>query len=540
MAKRNVVIGYLGVSLDAPLGPERWEKWRPSVALGGWDDFLVDRFELIYPEKSLELTERVRDDLATVSPETEVILTRMDVDDPWDFEEVYGRLHDFASNYPFDVDEERYFLHIATGTHVWQICLFLLAESKHFPAGLLQTSPPRRQRGRVHGSYRIIDLDLSRYDAIARRFANERAESVSYLKAGIETRNARFNHLIDRMEQVAVRSKEPLLLTGPTGAGKTRLAKRIYDLKKLRRQVDGRFVEVNCATLRGDGAMSTLFGHRRGAFTGAQSDRAGLLRSADGGLLFLDEIGELGLDEQAMLLRALEEGRFLPVGADREVESRFQLLAGTNRDLWASVSDGSFREDLLARIDLWTFELPGLKDRREDIEPNLDYELDQASRRIGTKITMNREARRSFLRFAMASDSVWSGNFRDLNAAVIRMSTLAEGGRISADDVDEEIVRLRRAWRHVTGSGGEDRRLLDEILGDEATAALDRFDRVQLADVLLVCRDAPSMAAAGRELFAQSRLRKSSTNDADRLRKYLARFGIEWKQAKQSLADHGP
>lgn len=100
-------------------------------------------------------------------------------------------------------------------------------------------------------------------------------------------------------------SKSPILLTGPTGAVKSRLAKRIHELKIARRQITGPFVEVHCATLRGDHAMSNMFGHLRGSFTGATTDRPGLLRSANGGLLFLDEIGELGLDEQAMLLRAL-------------------------------------------------------------------------------------------------------------------------------------------------------------------------------------------------------------------------------------------
>ena len=105
------------------------------------------------------------------------------------------------------------------------------------------------------------------------------------------------------------------------------------------------------------------------------SDRAGLLATANKGVLFLDEIGELGLDEQAMILRAIEEKRFLPVGSDKESESDFQLLAGTNRDLSQEVANGNFRADLLARLNLWTFHLPGLKDRREDIEPNIDYEL---------------------------------------------------------------------------------------------------------------------------------------------------------------------
>ena len=119
-------------------------------------------------------------------------------------------------------------------------------------------------------------------------------------------------------------------------------------------------------------------------------------------MLFLDEIGELGLDEQAMLLRALEEKRFLPLGGDREASSDFQLIAGTNRDLAQAVREGRFRDDLLARINLWTFRLPGLAERREDIEPNLDYELEQFRQRTGTAVTFSSEARRLFLAFATA------------------------------------------------------------------------------------------------------------------------------------------
>ncbi len=127
--------------------------------------------------------------------------------------------------------------------------------------------------------------------------------------------------------------------------------------------------------------MSTLFGHVKGAFTGALRERPGILRAADKGVLFLDEIGELGNDEQAMLLQALEEKTFLPLGSDREAHSDFQLIAGTNRDLLSAVREGLFREDLLARINLWTFTLPGLRSRPEDIEPNLQFELDQFAQR---------------------------------------------------------------------------------------------------------------------------------------------------------------
>ncbi len=523
----RVVLGLIGTTLDAGRDPSRWESWRPSVSLCQHEEFLVDRFEILYEQGRESLAETVRDDIGSVSPETEVRLHPIALRDPWDFEEVYGTLQDFARAYPFDPEREEYLLHITTGTHVCQICMFLLAEARYFPARLLQTAPPRRKRLGL-GSYRVIDLDLSRYDAIARRFAREQSEGLSFLKAGIETRNAAFNRLIERIERVAISSRAPILLTGPTGAGKSRLARRIYELKKQRRQVSGPFVEVNCATVRGDGAMSALFGHKRGAFTGALQDRAGLLRSADGGILFLDEIGELGLDEQAMLLRAVEERRFLPVGSDAEVESDFQLIGGTNRSLADEVRQGRFRADLLARIDLWTFRLPGLAERREDVEPNLAYELEQISARTAASVTFNKEARQRFLAFAVSPAAKWAANFRDLNAAVTRMATLAHGGRITVEVVEEEIARLRSAWEEP--ADGEEEALLVSLLGPERVAELDRFDRVQLAEAIRVCRACRSMAEAGRTLFAVSRQKKKVANDADRIRKYLASHGLSWAE----------
>lgn len=528
-ARPLVVIGFAGTTLDAGLGPRRWERWRPTVSLCRHEDLVVNRLELLHDRRGTRLATQLVSDLAAISPETRVNLHRLDFTDPWDFEEVYGGLHDFARTYPFDAEREDYLVHITTGTHVAQICLFLLTESRHLPARLLQTSPPLRGDDGP-GSYDIVDLDLSRYDRLAARFAREQREGLSFLKSGIDTRSPAFNRLMEQIERVAIATRAPLLLTGPTGAGKSRLARRIYALKKARNQVSGPLVEVNCATLRGDGAMSALFGHVRGAFTGAQRDRPGLLRQADGGVLFLDEIGELGLDEQAMLLRAIEDKVFLPVGADREVTSDFQLIAGTNRDLPARVAEGTFREDLFARINLWHFRLPGLRDRVEDLEPNLDFELDRATEALGTRITMSREARERFLAFATSPEARWPGNFRDFDAAVIRMATLAPGGRIDVPTVDEEIGRLRAAWS-TAASADED--LVAAVLGPERADALDRFDRVQLEEVLRVCRASESLSAAGRVLFARSRARRRSTNDADRLRKYLARHGLDFDAVRR-------
>ncbi|MCP4158317.1 MAG: sigma 54-dependent transcriptional regulator, partial [bacterium] len=257
------------------------------------------------------------------------------------------------------------------------------------------------------------------------------------------------------------------------------------------------------------------------------------LKTAEEGIVFLDEIGELGLDEQAMLLRAIEEKRFMPMGADTEVESDFQLICGTNRDLFDNVEKGEFREDLLARINLWTFKMPGLKDRPDDIGPNLEFELKQYEERSGIHFTFSKEARETFMRFAVSPQALWKSNFRDLNGAVIRMCTLAPGGRITLEVCREEIERLKERWKtnddsfrpgHSRGSSLS----LDDLISSGQLEQLDPFDYVQLAYVVDTCRNTRSLSEAGRLLFAHSRLKKNKPNDTDRLKKYLAKFGLSW------------
>ncbi len=530
--KKTVVIGFLGTVLDGHgKGSKRWERWRPSVDLCRHDDLQVDRFELLSSQKHYRTAKRVCGDIAEVSPKTTVKVHDAHCDDPWDFVEVYSMLFEFARNYPFDLTKEDYLIHLTTGTHVAQICLFLLTETRYLPGKLLQTGPGRDEGARSPGQWSTIDLDLSKYDQLAKRFKQEHRDDVSLLKSGIQTKNGAFNALIDEVETVAVNSRQPILLSGPTGAGKSQLARQIYTLKQLRQRIPGDFVSVNCATLRGDTAMATLFGHVKGSFTGATTDRPGLLRTADKGLLFLDEVGELGLDEQAMLLQAIEEKRFLPVGADTSVESDFQLICGTNRDLRVAVGEGRFREDLLARINLWSFTLPGLRDRKEDLAPNLDFEVEKNVQRRGTHVQFNKEARAKFLKFAMGPEGKWTGNFRDLGAAVTRMVTLATGGRITVREVEREIARLNQDWQGTKQDPGRD--VLALVLSSDAIADIDPFDRVQLAEVVRVCRESRSLSEAGRILFAVSREKRKSTNDADRLGKYLAKFGLSWAQVTE-------
>jgi transcriptional regulatory protein RtcR len=532
--KPIVIFGFLGTSLDRATGAERWSKWRPTVAMCQQDDLLISRLELLVEPKFHDLARQITADIRLVSPETDVRVHEFGMKDPWDFQEVYERLYDFAGAYPFEPEREEYLIHLTTGTHVAQICWFLLNEANFIPGRLIQTSPSRQggRDAKASGRYEIIDLDLSKYDRLATRFAEDQARTLDFLKGGIATRSRGFNQLIGQIELVAVNSAEPILIMGPTGAGKSMLAARIHDLRRVRAGLGGRFVEVNCATLRGDQAMSALFGHRRGAFTGAHSDRPGLLKEADKGLIFLDEIGELGLDEQAMLLRALEDKTFLPLGGDKPVQSDFQLIAGTNRDLRQQVAAGKFRDDLLARINLWTFTLPSLAERREDIAANLDFELDRFAKTRRRQVRFNKEAREAFLKFARSPEATWKANFRDLNAAVIRMATLAPKGRITVACVEAEVARLLDGWGAASAKPGIETPAFG--LTPEQRAQWDPFDLAQLDHVLEVCRDSRSLSDAGRRLFAVSRTRRSVTNDADRLKKYLARFGLSWRDVTGS------
>lgn len=531
--KKTIAVSLLGTQLDF-FGKriDRWSKWRPNISLCSQEDLVIDHLHLLRDNHSAKLASTVIDDIATVSPETVVEQHVINFMDPWDFEEVYAKLFDWCKNQQFDPEEYNYLYHITTGTHVGQICAYLLTESRHYPGRLIQTSPDPRNGNKSVGKVQIIDLDLSKYDQLANRFDVEHSEGKEFLKGGIQTKNDNFNTLISQIEKVAIRSPDPILLMGPTGAGKSQLASRIFQLKKMRATLAGEFVAVNCATLKGENAMAALFGHTKGAFTGAQQARDGFLLSANNGVLFLDEIGELGLEEQAMLLHAIEYKSFHPVGSDKRVSSDFQLIAGTNRDLKKQITKGLFREDLLARINLWTWQLPALKDRTEDIAANVDYELEQFSKKTGHRVQFNKEALELFLKFALSPEASWTGNFRDLSAAITRLSTLSDASRISVSDVKQETTRLHAMWQ---GDAEQSTRwLLDKFLDPSDIRRLDTFDQQQLNYVINICQQHKSLAAAGRALFDVSRLQKSSSNDSSRLQKYLAKFNLSWGQITSS------
>jgi len=190
------------------------------------------------------------------------------------------------------------------------------------------------------------------------------------------------------------------------------------------------------------------------------------------------------------------------------------------------VAHGKFREDLLARIDMWSYTLPGLKDRREDLEPNLDFELSKFSSRNNRKMTLNKEARQAYLKYALSSEAKWAANFRDLAASVTRLCTFADGSRIGLESVQREIERLRKGWR--LKSTDETEETLLSVMSQTELSKIDPFDLPSLANTIIVCRQSDNLSDAGRKLFSVSREKRKTQNDSDRLKKYLAKHGLTW------------
>ncbi|WP_035105536.1 sigma-54-dependent transcriptional regulator [Desulfohalovibrio reitneri] len=210
------------------------------------------------------------------------------------------------------------------------------------------------------------------------------------------------------LEQVGLAGKSDgnILITGETGTGKELFAKAVHRNSPRR---DGPFIVVDCTNLPPTLAESLLFGHEKGSFTGAQDSKEGLFKQADGGTIFLDEIGDLGYDLQKTLLRVLQEKRFRPLSSKREVSSDFRLIAATNRDLFDMVEKGEFRHDLYYRIKTVHLELTPLRDRKEDIEPIVKEYLKKICNSLSLKRKLPTEA---FIN-ALKSYS-WPGNVREL------------------------------------------------------------------------------------------------------------------------------
>ncbi len=283
-------------------------------------------------------------------------------------------------------------------------------------------------RGRIALAYDPDDLPLARAAVLAC------AAQGGWPIAG----DAQSLALLTLAERVAA-SEIPVLFEGPTGTGKEVLARFIH---RRSRRAAGPFVAVNCAAMPEAMLEGLLFGHRKGAFTGAAEAREGLFRAADGGTLLLDEIGELPLALQAKLLRVLQEGEVLPLGATTPIKVDVRIVACTNRTLAAEVAAGRFREDLMYRINVFPLELAALRERRGDIAPLAFGMLLRHGCRPGMPGWISADA------IAMLESHIWPGNVRELEN-VIRRAILLAG---DAHEITPDHISFDRPVRSLGDS----------------------------------------------------------------------------------------
>jgi two-component system response regulator HydG len=245
-----------------------------------------------------------------------------------------------------------------------------------------------------------------------------------------------------RILSKVAQSSHPVLILGESGTGKELVARTIHAYGPNAQKP---FLPVDCGSIVPTLIESELFGYVKGAFTGANRSKDGLLVSAEGGTVFLDEIGELSLDLQAKLLRALQEREVRPVGATHRVPIKARIVAATNRDLAAMVERGQFRKDLFYRLNVVNLKLPPLRDRREDIPLLAAHFLDRISRDKGRKFTLSDEALRTMMRYD------WPGNVRELEHAVERACTMCSGLTLYLGDLPTQLQNHELEARKAAG-----------------------------------------------------------------------------------------
>jgi formate hydrogenlyase transcriptional activator len=264
-------------------------------------------------------------------------------------------------------------------------------------------------------------------------------EISSYCFEDIIGRSAAIHEVLEQVAIVAP-TDSTVLLHGETGTGKELIARAIHNLSSRR---DRAYVRMNCAAIPSGLLESELFGHEKGAFTGALMQRKGRFESADGGSLFLDEIGDISLELQPKLLRAIQEQEFERLGSSKTIHVNVRLIAATHRDLRAMIREEKFREDLFYRFNVFPIEIPPLRERREDIPLLVNYFVSKVSRRIGKQIkSIPRRA------MEMLINCPWKGNIRELANFIERAVILTRGEELEVPlnelVISSEIVGFRR------------------------------------------------------------------------------------------------
>jgi DNA-binding NtrC family response regulator len=397
---------------------------------------------------------------------------------PTDYEGIYSYTLD-AVKKKAGRDNCSFVFNISSGTPAMCTVWILLANSQ-YPARLVKTSIENGAED-VHLPFRIGSEFLP-------RLQKQRSRDISRLIAGESVQvNISFNHITAISEKIQKLKQDatvlafhdvPVLILGETGTGKEIWATAIH-------QASGRSkkepVMFNCAAITASLAESELFGHAKGGFTGASTDRDGLVKQADGGTLFLDEIGELSADIQAKLLRVLQQKTFRKVGGEREEKSDFRLIAATNRDLQLEVAAGRFRQDLFQRIAVGVLKLPALRDRQAELPVMAEEYLAAFNKRAASVP--------GYIPKILSSDAVemirkhtWPGNIRELQNSISRAAIWCRTELLNAEDIRNALLQgeieccYKNLYERKLGDGFSLDKLISEITGDYLARALKEAD----------------------------------------------------------------
>ncbi len=397
-------------------GPRPTSDRGPILRLLEHGDTPYSRVVLLCIPRSRDPSEQLATELRSLVARVELL--ELDVDDPSDYAQLFTALGPALAESLADKAECDVLL--SAGTPQMQTLWVILVEAGLLAARMLQVIPAAFVPVPHPKPIREVRLDIEGFPEIrAMREELVRLRAESRARRGSRIGNSEPMRMLERRLVRVARTRVPVLITGETGSGKELVARALHESSE---RASGPFVAENCGSFSEGVLASELFGHERGAFTGASARRRGLFEQADKGTLFLDEIAETTPRVQVMLLRVLQEGRLRRVGGEQEIEVDVRVVAASHRDLRAMVASGQFREDLYYRLCGATLELPALRERGHDLELLVTHFLAEAE----TQRSDPRQPWPSEEAWAALRQYAWPGNIRELRAEVVRWTVFCE------------------------------------------------------------------------------------------------------------------
>jgi len=417
-------------------------------------------------------------------PESKVRLHQAPLDDPTDHKAILDRATEFVDGLLAETSPPHLTFHLNPGTPSMHAIWLLLAKAK-YPAELIQSNDKARKKADQVRKVRLpFEISADFHPELLRKSDDDLARLILSLPPDapefddIIYKCRPMKEAVALARQVAPR-RVPVLILGESGTGKDLFARAIHEASGLA----GEFIKVNCGAIPEGLAESELFGHKRGSFTGATSDRTGHFLAAHGGTLFLDEVGELSQDVQVKLLRALQVGEVTPLGESRSRSVEVRVIAATNRNLAKSVQDGEFREDLYFRLAVWVMNLPPLRDRGDDVGLLIDHFVQKLDSDLASQPGYKPKKLSASARNLLKAQ-LWPGNIRELENALIRASLWVTGPTIGKREVERALdvatpCRADGILGRPLGDGLDVQELMDEVARHYIVRALEAAQGVK-------------------------------------------------------------